>query len=1194
MEKIAAASAMAWSIGLEKGLRFKCPDKRIKAIEQMGPILQTWSTEPNITKDIADMYGLVPGEDRAFANTILLRLANEFKLGDNYTRRCILKVFLLELARISTEGRRYNGILAKRRVPNYIELLKRVKVVYDTADTEAKTLALRLFGCWADFAKDSSHIRYIILLSLQSSNISEVKASLFAAGCFSLLAEDFACIALGILLNIVSLPQFPSDVSIAAIHALSRMRCSPAVASKAYRAGRQLLSGSSSEEFKAAVLSSLSTLAFRSTNLIDEQVGLLLLFLSNDAASLVKSRALKCLYFLFGSHACHFTLKEGVIMKLLQIVGDDDEQFSDQQETIMILCKVFNSMLPTMPYVNLLVLVKRVLVMAEQHSSKVKSTLLELLVFMFCNLKRVERGHCWAVPVNWCRRCYELQRDPVVEVLPPEVDSSGLACQVISVIADYVTFLIKQRIANSRDEDINKETALSCTEFKQELRKKLRLIQLLAREYPLAPLVVLDRMRQVIQFLEDMYYNSTMGSIHAQASEEDFEKKRSVLQVCCNSEDLIDSQNAVFILRFMIACIKKINDTSTLKSEVCQKLKPLVECMQQSKYYHCATYELFCLYMDSYIAFLLDGTKNNQAQVSDKLDSGSLGSSYYILFWVNQEWKSLGSIRNMLENRNYWAAYRAGKYCCLEGLWFAATFTFRKLIDHVASVYLSCWLKCLMLLAGSESEIKLLLFPKVGIALVNGLQTVNHCDKTFTSISGDNFTGTNLCGWEGKFAKIYGRIYSAEETLASAGVSDNVYYFQRWFLHLRANFLKILVDIIGLLSSLELNLENIGNKKGKGQVYIKELRQKLSTLMSGFAYESLRFNSLAKDYDLLASSFLDIDSQSFRRISTMALSCSLLSFCTAFAMHFPCLSVYKDIASCNAAMPPNFSCNMILKDLIQRFGTIDQRISEQLQKLMTAFCKDEDHSCRGSCTCTSGHIERSTLHVYEFAVSGILCIQENAKRVKKEEDLVPLLLRGLQLLSDIIRRWLEIPFQIPKYFFIVRPCIGAELFILNANTRNKGEIFVSQGSQMSLNICIQLKKPSRISFSQVTKMYCILAAKQSKQLSTDKRREDSFNADKIDEMVELNNMLLMFVKANTRKANKMRLEDSSADGWVTSCLSFEPNRKGQGFASCLLDVSAFPEGSYEIKWHSCCIDESGSYWSLLPLTAGVLFTVRKF
>lgn len=106
MEKIPAACAMEWSIELEKGLRSKKPGQHIKAIEQIGPKLKQWSMEPNITMAISDIYGLVPGEDRMFANTILLRLAEAFRNGDNYTRRCILKVFLLELKHLSKKGKR--------------------------------------------------------------------------------------------------------------------------------------------------------------------------------------------------------------------------------------------------------------------------------------------------------------------------------------------------------------------------------------------------------------------------------------------------------------------------------------------------------------------------------------------------------------------------------------------------------------------------------------------------------------------------------------------------------------------------------------------------------------------------------------------------------------------------------------------------------------------------------------------------------------------------------------------------------------------------------------------------------------------------------------------------------------------------------------------------------------------------------
>lgn len=64
---------------------------------------------------------------------------------------------------------------------------------------------------------------------------SQVKASLFAVGCFALLSEDFALITLEILLNIVGSSTSPFDVSIAAIHAIPRMQCSSTVASRAYK-----------------------------------------------------------------------------------------------------------------------------------------------------------------------------------------------------------------------------------------------------------------------------------------------------------------------------------------------------------------------------------------------------------------------------------------------------------------------------------------------------------------------------------------------------------------------------------------------------------------------------------------------------------------------------------------------------------------------------------------------------------------------------------------------------------------------------------------------------------------------------------------------------------------------------------------------------------------------------------------------
>lgn len=182
MEKISAACAMDWSIELEKSLRSSDSARRLEAISEIGSRLQQWSSDSIATRPVSDMYGLVPGEDQLFANAILLRLADAFRNGDNSVRRSIVNIFLTESKQIMKKGRNYDGILAKSRLPNYEEMLKRVKGVFDAGNVEAKALALTLLGCWADLGKDSVQIRYMILLGMQSSDVLEVMAldSLFS------------------------------------------------------------------------------------------------------------------------------------------------------------------------------------------------------------------------------------------------------------------------------------------------------------------------------------------------------------------------------------------------------------------------------------------------------------------------------------------------------------------------------------------------------------------------------------------------------------------------------------------------------------------------------------------------------------------------------------------------------------------------------------------------------------------------------------------------------------------------------------------------------------------------------------------------------------------------------------------------------------------------------------------------------
>ncbi|KAJ0081178.1 hypothetical protein Patl1_12202 [Pistacia atlantica] len=186
MVRNSTACAMEWSIELEKALRPKNPGRRIEAIYQIGLRLEQWSGEPEGTMVVYDMFGLVPGEDRLFANTIFLRLADAFQLGN------------------------------KR-------------------DVKSRALALVLFGCWADFAKDSAQIRYLVLSSLVSSNVLEVRASLFATGCFSELADDFSSVVLEMVVNIVTSSETESVVRLAAVRAFAKMGCTFSNANRAFK-----------------------------------------------------------------------------------------------------------------------------------------------------------------------------------------------------------------------------------------------------------------------------------------------------------------------------------------------------------------------------------------------------------------------------------------------------------------------------------------------------------------------------------------------------------------------------------------------------------------------------------------------------------------------------------------------------------------------------------------------------------------------------------------------------------------------------------------------------------------------------------------------------------------------------------------------------------------------------------------------
>lgn len=150
--------------------------RAVDAILETGEKLEQWSKEPEPAISAYNLFGLIPEEDRLFYNTILLRLVDAFCSGDELVKLAVVRVFMsmFKLSRGKNKSECATWFLSKARVHNHLEILKRVKDVYEKGDTEAKALALILFGCLRDFASEFAPVRYLIFTSMVSSHDLEV------------------------------------------------------------------------------------------------------------------------------------------------------------------------------------------------------------------------------------------------------------------------------------------------------------------------------------------------------------------------------------------------------------------------------------------------------------------------------------------------------------------------------------------------------------------------------------------------------------------------------------------------------------------------------------------------------------------------------------------------------------------------------------------------------------------------------------------------------------------------------------------------------------------------------------------------------------------------------------------------------------------------------------------------------------
>ncbi|XVF46063.1 hypothetical protein PTKIN_Ptkin02bG0258000 [Pterospermum kingtungense] len=1137
MDKISAACAMEWSIQLDKALRSNNPARAVEAILLTGSRLEQWIQEPEATKSVCSIFGLVPGEDRLFANTILLRLAEAFQSGDKNIKLSVVRIFLKNIRynRSKKNRKQKRRAFPGGRVHNRGELLRRVKVVFDTGDIESRSMALVLFGCWADFAKDSADIRYLVLSSMVSSHSLEVKASIFAAGCFCELADDFASVVLEMQTNMLASVETVPDVRLAGASVFTRMICSHSVSSKAYKTGVKLVLDSSEENFISAMLVSLSKLVSKSTGLISEQVDLLLSCLSRENTLKLRITALRCLHLIFVKEGCCFLANMHVIKTLFSILDESELPSVMQCGAVQILHKILLYTHPNLLSFEMLEFAQSLVILENASQSPIMSkSLAALRVLTDVSTKL------------WART--DSESFPACSLPQPS--------HVISIIMAHLSSLLKPF----------PDPCQTNSRIFQEVKSLLSLILQLVGEHPDLGVMVLDEISSFIEYFTIL--NESFVTFRQSGSSEilDFEGEK------CK---FFRSKILFNIHRFVANCLQNLNEAGAITIDVFDKLKRLVEHLHHGKVFDCCIHTIYSLLLHSPLVGNID--------------------IFCIEHPFKQELATIEHASKMLSEKDNWHAYKAGIYAACQGAWITATFIFAQLITRVQSDSCFFWFKALVQFSHSEAKIQLSVLAKQKSTLVGSLEM----NELLAFLQDNLEVGKDAAGnnsepnYRDVLLGACHNLCSSIETLERVVISRKAFCFQRWFFAVRAKILGAAGEILEVVDAAkEENFSSISEVQNSALANLKHL-QKLTQL-------SFQLKRLAMELDLMSSSFIVMDSKSLKVIATLALNSSVLAFTAGFPLFFPNLLAYKNSRTCDHEdSQQNHTSSTLLQDLLGRLLHIDPDISMDLCLLLDkgGHVKKCFHQQSRNHILKSGNEVRDILKIIRNAVSTMVQLQSETNRMENEAKIFHVTKNGLELLLESIKKWLQIPFQIPKFFFKTRPSIGSELFVFDTDTRNQNQISVLAGFHLSLTLCLQLRNASPEFSLQLTKLYCLLHCRVSFQIqSHSERNHEQMEWDcqpwESEDMVEMNEKLFDYVTERARKSSYgkcFKANDQTANGFVC----FEPNGKGQGFSNCVLDVSHFPVGSYRIKWYSCCIDNQGSYWSLVPLNSGPVFIVQQ-
>ncbi|KAK9699970.1 hypothetical protein RND81_08G207900 [Saponaria officinalis] len=628
------------------------------------------------------------------------------------------------------------------------------------------------------------------------------------------------------------------------------------------------------------------------------------------------------------------------------------------------------------------------------------------------------------------------------------------------------------------------------------------------------------------------------------------------------------------IHKFLAAFFGTLNEAGDTSELAVSKLKYLIGFVCGSSLFDCSIHALYALIWYSHVnQSCLSSESKKSTETHGRFPSNLLDHETIIHMCAN----------NMLGGGDNWCAYKAGRYATCEGVWDVANFIFCQLLKRVQSDVFCRWLELLVQLTNCEKNVKVLL-NQICISLpsdhvLNPCALNNSRRKTISS------------GYIEQLVDACATISGSDRLLEVISAQTQAFYFQRWYLALRLRVLLVMVDLLKIMDNFPFCKNGVENSRNpvesdvtSGDPLLPSMKDTLSSLVG----VSSRLTGLTEEFDLVTSSFLDMDSRSLKMMSDLALSCSVFAFFTKFITLLTIQNRTEGSGDC---------LNFAVKDLVGRLWHADsQTCTNLLSLLANNGVHDSSLQFQPKFQLSKdGCISNDFLADFRCGVKRMVELKHQSLSVESEEAVLQLYKDGMQCLSNAVKAWMQIPWQMTKYFFRVRPTMGSLLFWSSPGIRKQREIFVSPGSHLELNLCIQLKDVPLNIRSGFSKLYCILYCRKSLSsgrfhLEPNTQTHTSYQADK-DTMIHLNKKLQCYVMKQAREFMNYRNVDNAGEV-IEAYVRFETNGRTQGFSTCLLDVSSFPVGSYRISWHSGGINHHGTYCSLLPLCPGPQFSVR--